>query len=140
MIERIGMRVKCLITPLALPLVLLLGLLCVLPVSSAMAAGQDAASAMSSAANAQSSGAVMQKFADDDEIAPERRIEDKRKHQILFIMGISLLVLLFITGSLGVSMVAFDKEVFVPHMIFAGLSLTLAAVHAATSIAWFWPY
>jgi hypothetical protein len=55
-------------------------------------------------------------------------------------MGISLLVLLFITGGLGVAMVVFDKEVFVAHMIFAGLSLTLATVHAVTSIVWFWPY
>jgi hypothetical protein len=37
-------------------------------------------------------------------------------------------------------MVVFDKDVFVAHLISAGLSLTLAAVHAATSIAWFWPY
>ncbi len=89
---------------------------------------------------AQSSTAVMQQFATDDEVAPERRIETKRKHQILFMMGIALLVLLFLTGAFGVAMVAFGKDVFVPHMIFAGLSLTLAAVHAATSIAWFWPY
>ena len=82
----------------------------------------------------------MQQFAGDDAEAPERRIGTKRKHQILFLMGISLLVLLFITGTLGVAMVAFDKEVFVAHMIFAGLSLTLATVHAVTSIVWFWPY
>jgi len=89
---------------------------------------------------AQSSTAVMQQFAGDVEVSPERRIETKRKHQILFMMGIALLVFLALTGGLGVAMVAFDKEVFIPHMIFAGLSLTLAAAHAATSIAWFWPY
>jgi len=87
-----------------------------------------------------SSEAVMQQFAGDDEVAPERRIETKRKHQILFLMGISLLILLLFTGTLGVAMVVFNKDVFVAHMIFAGLSLTLAAAHAATSIAWFWPY
>ena len=82
----------------------------------------------------------MQQFSGDEEVSPERRIELKRKHQILFLMGISLLILLFLTGGFGVAMVVFDKDVFVPHMILAGLSLTLAAVHAATSIAWFWPY
>lgn len=90
--------------------------------------------------HAQSSEAVMQHFAGNDEVAPERLIETKRKHQILFIMGISLLVLLLITGSLGIVMAAFDKDVFVPHMIFAGLTITLAVAHAATSIVWFWPY
>jgi len=89
---------------------------------------------------AQSGEAVMQQFAGDDEESPQRKIETKTKHQILFLMGLSLLVLLLITGTLGVSMVAFGKDVFLPHMIFAGLSLTLAAVHSATAIAWFWPW
>lgn len=88
----------------------------------------------------QSSTAIMQQFAGEDEVAPERRIETERKHQILFIMGIALLVLLLLTGGFGIAMVVFDKEVFVAHMILAGLSMTLAVVHAATSIAWFWPY
>ncbi|MDX8391048.1 MAG: hypothetical protein R8K53_00515 [Mariprofundaceae bacterium] len=87
-----------------------------------------------------SSGAVMQQFASDVEIAAERRIETERKHQILFIMGISLLILILMTGGLGVAMVVFDKNVFVLHMICAWFSMTLAAAHAATAIAWFWPY
>jgi len=103
-------------------------------------AAQAEAPANNTVAAEQSSEAVMQQFSSDIEISPERKIEAKRKHQILFIMGISLLVLLLLTGSLGIAMVAFDKNVFIPHMIFAGLSLTLAAVHAATSIVWFWPY
>jgi len=91
-------------------------------------------------ATSQSAEAVMQQFAGDDEVSPQRKIETERKHQILFLMGISLLVLLLITGTLGIAMVAFGKDVFLPHMIFAGLSLTLAAVHSATAIAWFWPW
>jgi len=117
-------------------LFILLGLLCLLPGQADAAASSHAA-----ASDAQlSSEAVMQQFAGDDEVAPERRIEIERKHQILFIMGISLLILLIFTGSLGVAMVAFDKNVFVAHMIFAGLSLTLAVAHAATAITWFWPF
>ena len=89
---------------------------------------------------AQSSEMVMQQFAGDVEESPERRIETRTKHRILFLMGISLLVLLLLTGAMGIAMAAFGKDVFVPHMILAGLSMTLAIVHAATSIAWFWPY
>jgi hypothetical protein len=87
-----------------------------------------------------SSEALMQQFAGDDEESPQRRIETQRKHEILFMMGVALLVLLFLTGGMGIAMAAFDKDVFIAHTILAGLTLTLAAVHAATSIAWFWPY
>ncbi|MDX8407676.1 MAG: hypothetical protein R8L58_04750 [Mariprofundaceae bacterium] len=82
----------------------------------------------------------MQQFAGEIETSAERRIETERKHQILFMMGLAFLVFLLFTGGFGLAMVVFDKDVFVPHMIFAGLSLTLAAAHAATAIAWFWPY
>lgn len=94
----------------------------------------------SQASESQTAEAVMQQFAGDDEVSPQRKIGTERKHQILFLMGVSLLVLLLITGTLGIAMVAFGKDVFLPHMIFAGLSLTLAAVHSATAIAWFWPW
>ncbi|MDX8405034.1 MAG: hypothetical protein R8K50_02675 [Mariprofundus sp.] len=106
---------------------------------SSMAAA-NAAGVAGSAGVTSSPEAVMQQFASDDEESPQRRVETVRKHQILFMMGLSLLVLLLITGTLGIAMVAFDKDVFLPHMIFAGLSLTLAAVHSATAIAWFWPW
>lgn len=123
------------------PLLLFLALLCILPGQFALAADAGSFESTAIAADTQPSAeAVMQQFAGDDEEAPERRIETKRKHEILFIMGISLLILLFLTGGLGVSMVVFDKDVFVAHLICAGLSLTLAAAHAATSIAWFWPF
>jgi len=124
-----------------LPLMLLFGLFCMLPGQLAHAAADTAPATTAAATDAQfSSEAMMQQFAGDDEQAPERRIETKRKHEILFIMGISLLVLLVLTGTLGVAMVVFDRDVFAAHLIFAGLSLTLAAAHAATAIAWFWPF
>jgi len=87
-----------------------------------------------------SSEAVMQQFSGEQEESPERKIELQRKHEILFMMGVALLVLLFLTATMGIAMVAFEKDVFVAHIILAGLTLTLATVHAATSIAWFWPY
>jgi len=124
-----------------LPLLILLAMFCLLPGQPALAANAVSPAPTSETGKTSiSTEEVMQQFAGDDQEAPERRIGAKRKHQILFLMGISLLILLFITGTLGVAMVAFDKEVFVAHMIFAGLSLTLATVHAVTSIVWFWPY
>jgi uncharacterized membrane protein len=69
----------------------------------------------------------------------ERDISDHRKQQIMFIMGISLLVFIIVTVSLGIAMVVFAKPVFVAHMIFAGFSLTLAVAHSIVAIVWFFP-
>ena len=115
----------------------------VLPVQASAAETSASASSSSQAstpASAQTAEAVMQQFAGDDEESPQRKVQTETKHQILFIMGLSLLILLLITGTLGIAMVGFGKNVFLPHMIFAGLSMTLAAVHSATAIAWFWPW
>jgi len=124
-----------------IPTVLLLVLpfltLCLPPVSVAHAAPASSSAQMDRQHSAE---AVMQQFAGDDEIAPERRIETKRKHQILFLMGISLLVLVLLTGGLGIAMVVFGKDVFVAHMICAGLTMSLAVAHAVTASVWFWPY
>ncbi|MBF0282823.1 MAG: hypothetical protein HQM07_09705 [Zetaproteobacteria bacterium] len=83
---------------------------------------------------------VIQQFATDDVESAERKIEMQRKHEILFLMGCTLLILLLLTAGFGIAMVVFGKDVFVGHMIFAGFSLTLSLVHAATAIVWFWPY
>jgi len=64
----------------------------------------------------------------------------KRKREIMFWMGLALLVFVLATVSLGVAMAVFGKDVFLWHMIFGGLTALLAIVHAATAIAWFWPY
>jgi hypothetical protein len=114
--------------------------LLMLALPAVLVAAPSASTVATQSTESQSAEAVMQQFAGDDEVSPQRKIETERKHQILFLMGISLLVLLLITGTLGIAMVAFGKDVFLPHMIFAGLSLTLAAVHSATAIAWFWPW
>jgi len=68
------------------------------------------------------------------------KVSEKRRHEVLFLMGISLIVLLLITVALGISMVMFGKEVFVAHMLFAGLSTTLAIAHAIVAVVWFYPF
>jgi hypothetical protein len=100
---------------------------------AAHAAGEPASS---------SAETVMQNFVQqqDDGVSAQRKISDKRKQQILLLMGVGLLIGLFTTGGLGISMVVFEKQVYVAHMISAGLTITLAIAHAVTSIVWFWPY
>lgn len=69
-----------------------------------------------------------------------KSITEKDRHRIMFLLGIVLIVLILITGGLGIAMGVFGKPVFVPHMIFAGLSTTLALVHAIVGIVWFYPF
>lgn len=87
---------------------------------------------------------VIQEFVKQDErtqiaILKERQAEARGKHQILFLMGITLLVSILTTVGLGVAMAVYGKQVFVPHMLFAGFSATLAIVHAVVAIVWFYP-
>lgn len=70
----------------------------------------------------------------------KKAITDKDKQRIMFMLGVALLTLVLITGGLGIAMGLFGKQVFVPHMIFAGFSMTLAVVHAIVGIVWFFPF
>jgi hypothetical protein len=67
-------------------------------------------------------------------------IEDQTKRLIMFSMGVPLLLLLIATIALGVAMGVYGKQVFVAHMVCAGLSLTLALGHAVVGIVWFYPF
>lgn len=64
----------------------------------------------------------------------------KHKQEIMFIMGIPLLVMLIATAVLGIAMGVFGKKVFVAHMVLASLSLCLAVVHAIVGLVWFFPF
>jgi len=72
--------------------------------------------------------------------AKSYELTDKEKQKILFFMGLGLLILLCCTAYLGISMVVFNKEVFVPHMIAAGLTVTLGLAHAVAAVVWFFPF
>jgi len=67
-------------------------------------------------------------------------VPERQKHLILFIMGAALLIFIVITAALGVAMALYGKRVFIPHMIFAGFSVTLAIVHAVVAVVWFFPF
>ena len=69
-----------------------------------------------------------------------KAISDKTKQQIMFLLGITLITLVLITGGLGLAMGLYGKQVFVAHMVFAALSVTLAIVHAIVGLVWFYPF
>jgi hypothetical protein len=62
------------------------------------------------------------------------------KQRIMFLLGVALITLVMITGGLGIAMGLYGKPVFVPHLVFAALSMTLAVVHAIVGIVWFYPF
>jgi hypothetical protein len=84
---------------------------------------------------------VMQAFADEQVQEGEAvRISDQRKHFWLFIMGVMLLTLVLLTATLGIMMGVYGKDVFIAHMLTAGLTVTLAVAHAIAAIVWFNPF
>jgi len=90
-------------------------------------------------ANTQHSAQVLEQFNEDEELAPERVIETKRKHQILFLMGGTLLILILLAAGFGIAMGVFDKDVFIWHVLSAGLATTLAIAHGVVAFVWFYP-
>jgi len=93
---------------------------------------------------AQNSERVLQTFeaeaAKKAQISEQFRLTTKEKHTILFVMGIALLIGILTTAALGVAMGVYGKPVFVAHMVAAGLTVTLAIVHAIVAIVWFFPF
>lgn len=67
-------------------------------------------------------------------------LSDHKKHVIMFLMGVPLLMLILITAALGIAMAVYGKQVFMLHMIFAGLTVTLALAHLVTGLVWFYPF
>ncbi|MEO9040657.1 MAG: hypothetical protein ABI265_11595 [Gallionella sp.] len=64
----------------------------------------------------------------------------KEKQQIMFLLGSAVILLVIITGGLGLAMGVFGKPVFVAHMVFAAFSITLAIAHAIVGLVWFYPF
>ncbi|MBL4852470.1 MAG: hypothetical protein JKY90_09395 [Gammaproteobacteria bacterium] len=83
---------------------------------------------------------VMGEFTGKEINLGPRAISTKQKHTILFFMGSSLLLLVLATAVLGISMAVYGKQVFMWHMISAGLTVTLALAHGITAVVWFSPF
>jgi hypothetical protein len=119
---------------------LLVALLCVPLLLQASEPGSKNEKAAGST-DEQGSAVVMQAFSNDNSGKSELvAIEDETKRLVMFVMGIPLLLLIIATVALGVAMGVYGKPVFVPHMVCAGLSLTLALGHAVVGLVWFYPF
>jgi hypothetical protein len=89
------------------------------------------------------SSRVMQSFEQQEKAAEQKKItavNDKQKHRIMFLLGVPLLFILLTTAALGIAMGVYGKQVFVLHMVFAGLSISLAIVHVIVGLVWFYPF
>jgi hypothetical protein len=115
------------------PLWLVLWLFALLPLVSIAGAAEPPAEP--------NSAQIMESFARQAQQAePENGVSDKTKRVVMFLLGVPLLIFLLITGVLGIAMGVYGKQVFVPHMVFAGLTVTLAVVHAIVGLVWFYPF
>ncbi|MBL1277232.1 MAG: hypothetical protein COB30_014205 [Ectothiorhodospiraceae bacterium] len=93
------------------------------------------------AAAEQDSASVIRSFASDKSAKSELvAIDDKTKHIVMFSLGVPLLLFLLATASFGIAMGVYGKPVFVPHMVCAGFSVSLALGHAVVGIVWFYPF
>ncbi|HYA66835.1 MAG TPA: hypothetical protein VEE84_09100 [Burkholderiaceae bacterium] len=91
--------------------------------------------------SAQASGTqILQSF--EKAAAPNPQVDatDRTRRWVMFALGAPLLILLLVTGSLGIAMGVYGKPVYLAHMVCAGLSVTLAIVHAIVGIVWFRPF
>lgn len=87
------------------------------------------------------SAQVMEAFEQQaSQIGVDRPSTIQKKHLTMFLLGVPLLILLLVTGALGIAMGIYGKQVFVLHMISAGLTITLAFVHAIVGVVWFYPF
>jgi hypothetical protein len=67
-------------------------------------------------------------------------IDQHEKQVIMFAIGAVLLTLLIGTASVGIAVAAFGKPLFLVHMILAGLTATVALIHVAVGLVWFYPF
>ncbi len=134
------MRNKLLNHLLAALTLLLLGVFSTSATASVGSASEPiAASSSNAAAETEHFADVMDQFNEERALAAERAISMKSKHQILFWMGGALLCLVLLAASFGIAMGIFDKDVFVWHVLSAGLATTLAVVHGVVAFVWFYP-
>jgi len=86
------------------------------------------------------SARVLQSFEKAAPAAAAPDSTDQTRRWVMFFLGAPLLLLVLVTAALGVAMGVYGKPVYLAHMICAGLSVTLAIVHAIVGIVWFRPF
>ncbi|MBI3901486.1 MAG: hypothetical protein HY306_00850 [Nitrosomonadales bacterium] len=83
---------------------------------------------------------VMEAFEQQPNPTDGNVLTDKEKRKIMFLLGVPLLLLILVTGALGIAMALYGKQVFVMHTVFAGLTVTLALAHTVVALVWFNPF
>lgn len=86
------------------------------------------------------SAQVLQPFTKEAPAAPRVDSGDLTRRWVMFGLGAPLLLLILATAALGIAMGVYGKPVYVAHMVCAGLSVTLAIVHAIVGLVWFRPF
>lgn len=108
---------------------------------SGAAPAQAASNESSTATPSAESSNVMKDFIALEQSNREKgELSTKEKHTIMFIMGVALLILLLATAYFGIAMAVMGKPLFIPHMLCAGLSVTLAIAHSVVAVVWFYPF
>ncbi len=68
-------------------------------------------------------------------------LSDHGKRVIMFALAVPLFILLLATAGLGIATGVYGKQrLFIPHMVCAGLTITLAIAHVIAGIVWFYPF
>jgi len=112
-----------------------------LAISLSFMAALPAQAAQESPPSSNNGALILQEFnAQNRTDIRAKAIPLKEKQQIMFLMGVAVIVMVIITGGLGLAMGVFGKSVFVPHMVFAAFSITLAIAHAIVGLVWFYPF
>ena len=126
---------------------IMLAVLFVAPCASAADSNSGAPSTQTSGATAAndttSNGVELLKQFDaqqNERVKGASALTDQNKRVIMFSMSLPLFILLLITGGLGIATGVYGKKLYIPHMIFAGLTVTLALAHAIAGIVWFFPF
>jgi hypothetical protein len=83
---------------------------------------------------------VLQSFEAKAQAAATASDTDRTRRWVMFGLGVPLLLLVLATAALGVAMGVYGKPVYLAHMICAGLTVTLAVVHAIVGLVWFLPF
>jgi hypothetical protein len=88
-----------------------------------------------------SSGAqVLQAFEQQPQTGAAADATDRFRREVMFALGVPLLLMLLTTGALGIAVGVYGKPLYALHMLCAGLSVTLAVVHAIVGLVWFYPF
>src|SRR5512140_717480 len=88
----------------------------------AQAANAQAANAQAANAQATNGTQVLEAFDRQQvqRVNQASELSEHKKHLIMFILAVPLLILLLITGGLGIATGVFGKQLYIAHMIFAG--------------------